>query len=64
LASLKSSIGARQAKGVRLGRASSGAEDAAHGADLVEGAKAVQLADLAYRSVAAGRWMTVPEITL
>jgi hypothetical protein len=49
---------------MRLGRPRTGTEDAAHGANLVEGAKAVQLADLAYRSVAAGRWMTVPEITL
>ena len=32
--------------------------------NLVEGAKAVQLADLAYRSVADGRWMTVPELSL
>ena len=39
-------------------------EDAPFGANLVEGAKAVQLADLAYRSVAEGRWMTVPEIRL
>jgi len=31
---------------------------------LVEGAKAVQLADLAYRSVAEGRWMSVPELRL
>jgi predicted dehydrogenase len=31
---------------------------------LVEGAKAVQLADLAYRSVAEQRWMQVPELTL
>jgi hypothetical protein len=31
---------------------------------LVEGAKAVQLADLAYRSVADGRWMAVPELHL
>jgi predicted dehydrogenase len=40
------------------------AEDAPYGADLVEGAKSVQLADLAYRSVAEGRWMTVPELRL
>jgi predicted dehydrogenase len=40
------------------------AEDAPYGANLVEGAKAVQLADLAYRSVAEGRWMTVPELRL
>ena len=31
---------------------------------LVEGAKAVQLADLAYRSVAEGRWMELPDLTL
>jgi hypothetical protein len=31
---------------------------------LLEGAKAVQLADLAYRSVIEGRWMTVPELHL
>ena len=31
---------------------------------LVEGAKAVQLADLAYRSVAERRWIDVPELTL
>jgi hypothetical protein len=30
----------------------------------VEGAKAVQLADLAYRSVAERRWMAVPELRL
>jgi len=36
-------------------------EDAPYGANLVEGAKAVQLA---YRSVAEGRWMTVPEFRL
>ena len=29
---------------------------------LLEGAKAVQLADLAYRSCAEGRWMPVPEL--
>ena len=40
------------------------AEDAPYGTNLVEGAKAVQLADLAYRSVAEGRWMTVPELRL
>ena len=33
-------------------------------ATLVEGAKAVQLADLAYRSVAEQRWMPVPELKL
>ena len=31
---------------------------------LVEGAKAVQLADLAYRSVAERRWIDVPELRL
>jgi predicted dehydrogenase len=31
---------------------------------LVEGAKAVQLADLAYRSVAEQRWIDVPELRL
>jgi hypothetical protein len=31
---------------------------------LVEGAKAVQLADLAYRSVAEDRWMSVPTLRL
>ena len=30
--------------------------------DLVEGAKAVQLANLAYRSAAEQRWMTVPDL--
>jgi predicted dehydrogenase len=40
------------------------AEDAPYEPTLVEGAKAVQLADLAYRSVAEGRWMTVPELRL
>jgi predicted dehydrogenase len=40
------------------------AEDAPYVPTLVEGAKAVQLADLAYRSVAEGRWMTVPNLTL
>jgi len=39
-------------------------EDAPYVPTLVEGAKAVQLADLAYRSVAEGRWMTVPELHL
>jgi predicted dehydrogenase len=38
------------------------AEDAPYVPTLVEGAKAVQLADLAYRSVADGRWMGVPEL--
>ncbi len=40
------------------------AEDAPYVPDLVEGAKAVQLADLAYRSVAEGRWMAVPALRL
>ena len=40
------------------------AEDAPYLPTLLEGAKAVQLADLAYRSVTEGRWMTVPELRL
>jgi predicted dehydrogenase len=40
------------------------AEDAPYVPTLVEGAKAVQLADLAYRSVAERRWMAVPELHL
>jgi len=40
------------------------AEDAAYVPTLLEGAKAVQLADLAYRSNAEGRWMPVPELGL
>lgn len=40
------------------------AENAPYLPTLVEGAKAVQLADLAYRSVAEERWMTVPELKL
>ncbi len=40
------------------------AEDAPYLPTLVEGAKAVQLADLAYRSVAERRWVDVPELTL
>lgn len=40
------------------------AEDAPYVPTLVEGAKAVQLADLAYRSVAERQWMTVPELRL
>ncbi|HME21427.1 MAG TPA: Gfo/Idh/MocA family oxidoreductase [Acetobacteraceae bacterium] len=40
------------------------AEDAPYAPTLVEGAKAVQLADLAYRSVAEGRWMAVPDLSL
>ena len=39
-------------------------EDAPYVPTLVEGAKAVQLADLAYRSVAEGCWMSVPELRL
>ena len=39
-------------------------EDAPYLPTLVEGAKAVQLADLAYRSAAEQRWMTVPELKL
>ena len=40
------------------------AEDAPYLPNLVEGAKAVQLADLAYRSVAERRWISVPELKL
>jgi predicted dehydrogenase len=40
------------------------AEDAQFVPTLVEGAKAVQLADLAYRSVSQERWMPVPELRL
>jgi predicted dehydrogenase len=40
------------------------AEDAPYVPTLVEGAKAVQLADLAYRSVAEARWMDVPALSL
>lgn len=40
------------------------AEDATYLPTLVEGAKAVQLADLSYRSVAEQRWMDVPELKL
>ena len=39
-------------------------EDAPYLPTLVEGAKAVQLADLAYRSMAEQRWMNVPELKL
>ena len=39
-------------------------EDAPYLPTLVEGAKAVQLADLAYRSTAEQRWMNVPELKL
>jgi len=38
------------------------AEDAPYRPTLVEGAKAVQMADLAYRSVAEGRWVEVPAL--
>jgi predicted dehydrogenase len=40
------------------------AEDAPYRPTLVEGAKAVQLADLAYRSVAEQRWMDIPDLSL
>ena len=40
------------------------AEDAPYLPTLVEGAKAVQLADLAYRSAAEQRWMDVPTLSL
>ncbi|MBN9086534.1 MAG: Gfo/Idh/MocA family oxidoreductase [Reyranella sp.] len=40
------------------------AEDAPLVPTLVEGAKAVQLADLAYKSVAERRWIDVPELSL
>jgi predicted dehydrogenase len=40
------------------------AEDAPYLPTLVEGAKAVQLADLAYRSTAEQRWMVVPDLKL
>ena len=39
-------------------------DDAPYVATLLEGAKAVQLADLAYRSCAEERWMPVPELKL
>ena len=39
-------------------------EDGPYLPTLVEGAKAVQLADLAYRSVAEQRWVDVPELAL
>jgi predicted dehydrogenase len=39
-------------------------EDAPFVPTLLEGAKATQLADLAYRSVAEGRWMEVAELQL
>jgi len=39
-------------------------EDAPYVPTLLEGAKAVQLADLAYRSVAEGHWMELPELRL
>ena len=40
------------------------AEDAEYAPNLVEGAKAVQLADLAYRSVSEGKWMEVATLRL
>jgi predicted dehydrogenase len=40
------------------------AEDGPLVPTLVEGAKAVQLAETAYRSVAERRWIDVPELTL
>ncbi|HUB16571.1 MAG TPA: Gfo/Idh/MocA family oxidoreductase [Acetobacteraceae bacterium] len=40
------------------------AEDAPYVPDLVEGAKAVQLADLAYRSVTEGKWIEVEGLRL
>lgn len=40
------------------------AEDAPYLPTLVEGAKAVQLADLAYRSAAEQRWMKLPDLKL
>jgi predicted dehydrogenase len=39
-------------------------EDAPYLPTLVEGAKAVQLAELVYRSHAEGRWLDVPELRL
>jgi predicted dehydrogenase len=39
-------------------------EDAPYASTLLEGAKAVQLADLAYRSVAEGCWMELPKLRL
>jgi predicted dehydrogenase len=39
-------------------------EEAPYVPTLLEGAKATQLADLAHRSVAEGRWMPVPELQL
>ena len=40
------------------------AEDAPYRPTLVEGAKAVQMAELAYRSVAEARWVDVPTLAL
>ncbi len=40
------------------------AEDAPYVPTLVEGAKAVQLADMAYRSVAERRWVSLPTLAL
>ena len=39
-------------------------EDAPYVSTLLEGAKAVQLADFAYRSFAEGRWMELPQLRL
>jgi predicted dehydrogenase len=41
-----------------------GGEDAPYLPTLLEGAKAVQLAELAYRSHAEGRWLDVPALTI
>jgi predicted dehydrogenase len=40
------------------------AEDAPFGPSLLEGAKAVQLAEVAYRSNAEGRWLDLPTLTI
>jgi predicted dehydrogenase len=40
------------------------AEDAPFAATLLEGAKGVQLAELAYQSSREGRWLEVPQLTL
>ena len=39
-------------------------EDAPYVPTLLEGAKAVQLAELVYRSHAEGRWLDVPSLTV
>jgi len=39
------------------------AEDAPYGPTLLEGAKAVQLADLVYQSHREGRWLEVPDLS-